>query len=171
MTIQFHPFENPRNTPVSDPNMSVYRVLIPLTREQLFTLEDISLLQSLGLDPMWVMEYVLFLWFGFSATPGHPYNFDDVYEIVCDDVATYLLKWDNSARDVQLQQMLSHTADQFIGMLRRMHGLIQQYIKDLPDQVPPEDFESLTLECEDVPGQFMVIALNVNNFPCEPSRV
>ena len=165
MTIRFHPFSNPRHPPVVLDDITTYRILIPLTREQLFTLEDSSMLQALEMDPLWVMEYVLFLWFGFTHNAGHPYNFDDVYETICDDVASYILKWDDSPCDQQLQSLFAMNADHFVGMLRRMHAMFQQYLKDLPDQVPAEHFESLTLEREEPIEQYMVVALHVRKDP------
>lgn len=165
MTIRFHPFDNPRHSPMAFDDVVSYRILIPLTRERLFTLEDSSILQALGMDPLWVMEYVLFLWFGFTKSSGHAYNFDDVYETICDDVASYILKWDDSPQDQKLQHLFAVNADHFVGMLRRMHGMFQQYLKDLPDQVPAEHFESLTLEREDPVEQYMVVALHIRKNP------
>lgn len=135
------------------------KLMLPMTRENLFTLEDISLLRRIDITEMWTMEYVLSMWLLFAnEEPSY------VYEYVVDHVTDTMFVFDNSEADNLRQKRFAEEADEYVALLWKIFKSYAVYMRGIVDDVPAGmGLETITLDTEDTRHGFSVIAMNLDS--------
>ncbi len=131
------------------------KFIVPLTSENLFFLEDRSLLNLLGISETWVMEYVLHMWFCLLSNEQ-----DMVFEQIVDDVAEAFFRYDETPEDEQRQFVFAEEADTFVALLRRLLGTYQVYLRDIPHQIQHlKGIQLITMAAHFPAGGYSVIQI------------
>lgn len=130
--------------------MRPLNVIIPFTIDSCFgvpgefTLEELSVLETTGINRLKMVEYTFALWgvhTEFLREGRRDWGYD---QMVCDLADDLFPRGVNHASE-QAQQMFAHSADALYRVLLKLMAKFEPYIGTLADGIPNRPVETITI--------------------------
>lgn len=152
-------FQFKQSSALQQPGYIAYPIVVPITPLHIFSHADISMMRTIEVPELWIVEYALYVYQELYI----PERVPDVYDMLFDDITNDFITFDESPNDIRKQRAVAEYSDKIFDLLKRIHQAFAVYIQSLPLTVPAALFASLSLYQIDVEHQETIVVMYVQD--------
>lgn len=104
------------------------RTVVPVCFNGLFDQHEVQIIESTGLTPCWILEYVMCVWLKLDFNMRHNQD-DDIFEFIVDDIHSHLSEDVISHSDHLVT--FGYVADYIVNMCKRTFGIFKPYLNNI----------------------------------------
>lgn len=131
-----------------------HKLIVPGTHQSLFTLEQLSVIKSVGLEPMLVQELALANWLELDNR-----EYVDTYDRIVEEVTD---SYDDSPECEAQQANFEQETDAVFQIVLHAHSHYSRFLGDIPKAMDAEGaprFPYINVETENVNADYTVLVL------------
>lgn len=119
------------------------KLIVPITPESAFTVEEINFLREQDLTELWLFEYVLAMW-GLIEDSRITNHEDMLYEQIAADIGEIIMsnRWDTATAATQM--WFNQTFDRIYRLMRKLCDQLRPFLGKLPEGLPHQPVQVIT---------------------------